>query len=213
MTSWRFAHSAQKITNYCQTTEPCTLRRKQNIYHLKSKGKSHAYEIPNAPRLKYWPHLQHYPKREALVWEVFSEIVSQNKKKQFLSAVLLVKAPIKNKQNTSKQVKFESSHVRIIHKPRTRDWGQYLSLDQTKRENIFMDFFKIFWLELQTWPNLYRLNKGIWLDWRKQLQKVQKRRAMCLVVIIWRRQSPNKRFTIGKSFVHPLVDSKVNSKF
>lgn len=49
MTSWRFAHSAQKITNYCQTTEPCTLRRKQNIYHLKSKGKSHAYEIPNAP--------------------------------------------------------------------------------------------------------------------------------------------------------------------
>ena len=86
------------------------------------------FSLSLGPRLKYWPHLQHYPKREALVWEVFSEIVSQNKKKQFLSAVLLVKAPIKNKQNTSKQVKFESSHVRIIHKPRTRDWGQYLSL-------------------------------------------------------------------------------------
>ena len=47
---------------------------------------------------------------------------------QFLNAVLLVKAPIENKQNTSKQVKFESSHVKIIHKPRTRDRGQYLSL-------------------------------------------------------------------------------------
>ena len=85
--------------------------------------------------------------------------------------------------------------------------------DQTKRENIFMDFFKIFWLELQTWPNLYRLNKGIWLDWRKQLQKVQKRRAMCLVVIIWRRQSPNKRFTIRKCFLHPLVDYQLQVIF
>ena len=56
---------------------------------------------------------------------VFSE---NSEPKQFLSTVLLIKAPIENKQNTSKQVKFESSHVRIIHKPRTRDWGQYLSL-------------------------------------------------------------------------------------
>ena len=46
---------------------------------------------------------------------------------QFLSTVLLVKAPIENKQNTSKQVKFESSHVRIIHKHRTRERGQNLS--------------------------------------------------------------------------------------
>ena len=79
-------------------------------------------------RLKYWPLHQHNPEREALVWVIFQKIVSQNNKKQFLSAVLLVKAPIENKQNTSKQVKFESSHVRIIHKPRTRDRGQYLSL-------------------------------------------------------------------------------------
>ena len=108
--------SAKKIRNNIISLENCFSIIAFSIQHI-------VYH-----RLKYWPHLQHYPKREALVWEVFSEIVSQNKKKQFLSAVLLVKAPIKNKQNTSKQVKFESSHVRIIHKPRTRDWGQYLSL-------------------------------------------------------------------------------------
>ena len=76
-------------------------------------------------RLKIWPHLQHYPEREALVWVVFSE---NSVPKQFLSTVLLIKAPIENKQNTSKQVKFESSHVRIIHKHRTRDLRQKSSL-------------------------------------------------------------------------------------
>ena len=54
-------------------------------------------------RLKFWPHIQHYPKREALVWVVFSE---NSVPKQFLSTVLLAKAPIENKQNSSKQVKF-----------------------------------------------------------------------------------------------------------
>ena len=34
-----------------------------------------------------------------------------------------------------------------------------------------------------------------------------------LVVIIWRRQSPNKRFTIRKCFVHPLVDYQLQVIF
>ena len=61
-----------------------------------------------------WPHLQHYPEREALVWVVFSE---NSVPKQFLSAVLLLKAPIENKQNTSKQVKFLSIPM----------WGLYIN--------------------------------------------------------------------------------------
>ena len=68
----------------------------------------------NSIRLKFWPHLQHYPKRETLVWVVFSE---NSVPKQFLSAVLLLKAPIENKQNTSKQVKFLSIPM----------WGLYIN--------------------------------------------------------------------------------------
>ena len=56
-------------------------------------------------------------------WSVWASILGISVPKQIPSTVLLVIAPIENKQNTSKQVEFESSHVRSIHKHRTRDRG------------------------------------------------------------------------------------------
>ena len=79
---------------------------------------------------------------------------------------------------------------------------------QTKSENLF-DFENQ--LELR-WTRGSKLNKGIWLE-IEATAAYFKREELCLVVIIWRRQLSNKRFTIGKSFVPPLVDSKVNPKF
>ena len=58
-------------------------------------------------RLDFCLLLQHYPKREPNMFLVVSFlIVCCQLIFQFLSAVLLIKAPNENKQNTSKQVKF-----------------------------------------------------------------------------------------------------------
>ena len=58
-------------------------------------------------RLDFCLLLQHYPKREPNMFLVVSFlIVCCQLIFQFLSTVLLIKAPIENKQNTSKQVKF-----------------------------------------------------------------------------------------------------------
>ena len=58
-------------------------------------------------RLNFCLLLQHYPKREPNMFLVVSFlIVCCQLIFQFLSAVLLIKAPNENKQNTSKQVKF-----------------------------------------------------------------------------------------------------------
>ena len=72
---------------------------------------------------------------------------------------------------------------------------------QTKSENLF-DFENK--LELR-WTRGSKLNKGIWLE-IEATAAYFKREELCLVVIMWRRQSSNKRFIIGKSFVPPLVD-------
>ena len=66
------------------------------------------YAVPRSNiRLDFCLLLQHYPKREPNMFLVVSFlIVCCQLIFQFLSTVLLIKAPIENKQNTSKQVKF-----------------------------------------------------------------------------------------------------------
>ena len=109
--------------------------------NLKTHGKKLIYLMTTNQAKILTPSLALFQKRSSCL----SGISENSVPKQFLSTVLLVKAPIENKQNTSKQVKFESSHVRIIHKPRTRDWGQYLSLIRAPNtgDNNMRKFFRL----------------------------------------------------------------------
>ena len=71
---------------------------------------------------------------------------------------------------------------------------------------IFLWFFDF---ELQNDQCCCKLNKDIWVDCA-----VPKEKALLLSrVIIWRQQSPNKRFTTRKCFVHPLVDYQLQVIF
>ena len=79
---------------------------------------------------------------------------------------------------------------------------------QTKSENLF-DFENK--LELR-WTRGSKLNKGIWLE-IEATAAYFKREELCLVFIIWRRQSSNKRFTFGKSFVRVMIDYKAHANF
>ena len=72
-----------------------------------------------------------------------------------------------------------------------QSWSWLYSIPQpislvTKSENIFVIISSIFRLRTSDWPKLYRLNKGIWLDWRKQLCSFIREEQHCYHWLSWR---------------------------
>ena len=67
----------------------------------------------------------------------------------------------------------------------------------------------IFDLNFRLWPKLYKLNKEILLDRRKQLCNFKREQHCCYDGL----PLPKKRFSYEKCFVLPVVDLKLHSSF